>query len=51
MVVLDKLLFWIYYAVKSLRSEASNVSLVVLDKLHFILLKPFIYEKLENYDR
>ena len=34
-------------AVTSWRSESSNINLVVLDKLLFLLLKPF-FEKLEN---
>ena len=37
-------------AVTSWRSESSNISLVVLDKMLFVLSKP-LFEKLENYDR
>ena len=37
-------------AVTSWRSESSNISLAVLDKMLFVLSKP-LFEKLENYDR
>ena len=38
-------------AVTSYRSESSNVSLVVLDKLLFSILETSFFERLENYDR
>ena len=42
---------WPLWYVNYWRSESSNIGLVILNKMLFVLSKPLFFEKLENYDR